>query len=292
MSKNLNDLFGKKPAPIKMDYAEMELRVVAQSVELELKVVESEPISPLLARQVPSSYKGTVTGRINVPGPELQQLQPPNRVDGARRDRLAADIRQAVKRLDVRQGKKELLEQQRDDSVMKRLEAQQQLDTFDKVQILLQKTSDYARQQAKSRIEEIVTSALSVVFGKEYSFTVDLQVRSNRPEADYYLTSEGVTTQLKPPDYDRGGGVADVVSLALRLAVGELEGIAGPLFLDEVGKHVSAEFAPNVAYFLKEYSSKFGRQIVLITHNEALAAVSDHSLAVTQKSGVSKVSVV
>lgn len=211
---------------------------------------------------------------------------------GYQLDVIKADIRQAAQRLAVRQGKKELLEQQRDNAVMRRLEAQQQLEVFDKVQILLQKTSDYARKQAKNRIEEIVTSALSVVFGKDYVFTVDLQVRSNRPEVDYYLTSEGVTTQLKPPDYDRGGGVADVVSLALRLAVGELQGIQGPLLLDEIGKHVSAEYAPNVAYFLREYSQKFSRQIVLITHNEALAEVGEVSLNVTQRNGKSEVKAV
>ncbi len=278
MSMNLNDLFSKKPA-------------ASPSVELELKVLASEPISPELARQIPTH--GTFTGRIQsaVPNYTAGPQTEPRRPYGPRRDKLGADFRDAEKKVAIRQGKKEQLESDRDAAVIKRLEAQQQLDLFDKVQILLQKTSDYARQQAKSRIEEIVTSALSVVFGKDYVFTVDLQVRSNRPEVDYYLSSEGITTQLKPPDYDRGGGVADVVSLALRLAVGELEGIAGPLSLDEVGKHVSAEYSPSVAYFLKEDSQKFNRQIVLITHNEALAEAGDPSLGVTQKNGVSGVKV-
>ncbi|MPN42166.1 hypothetical protein SDC9_189722 [bioreactor metagenome] len=128
-----------------------------------------------------------------------------------------------------------------------------------------------------------------MIFGKNYQFRLTLEVRSNRPEVDYWLESEGVITQLKPPDYDKGGGVVDVITLALRLAIGELSGVQGPIFMDEVGKHVSAEFAANVAYFLKEYSQKFNRQIILITHNEALAEIGEVSLAVTQSNGKSVV---
>lgn len=213
------------------------------------------------------------------------------RFQGPRFDKLRADYLQAEKRVAIRQGQKDTLQRQRDNAIIERAEAQKALDVNDLVQILLQKTSDFARQQAKKRIEDIVTSALTVVFGKDYGFRLELEVRSNRPELDYYLESEGLVTQLKPPDYDRGGGVVDVVSLALRLAVAELEGVTGTLWLDEVGKHVSAEFAPNVAYFLKEYSAKFGRQMVLITHNEALSQAGDRSLVASQKNGKSEVRV-
>jgi len=153
-------------------------------------------------------------------------------------------------------------------------------------------TSEFAREQAKQRIEEIVTSALSVVFGKDYNFTINITTRANQPVAEYYLESEGIVTQLKPPDYDRGGGVADVVSLALKLAVSELSGIKGIIALDEVGKHVSQEYAPNVAYFLKQYSENFNKQILLITHNTALAEVADHSLSVSQVRGASRVEII
>ncbi|HZG81227.1 MAG TPA: chromosome partitioning protein ParA, partial [Brevibacillus sp.] len=192
-------------------------------------------------------------------------------------DKAKADVRQAAQRIAAKEGQKQLLEKQRADALQRKMFAEEKLGVYDLVQILLQKTSDFARQQAKTRIEEIVTSALSVVFGKDYRFEIELDVKGNQPVAEYFLESEGVRTQLKPPDYDRGGGVADVVSLALRLAVGELTGVQGPLMLDEVGKHVSQEYAPNVAYFLKEYSEKFGRQIVLITHNAHLATIGDVS---------------
>ncbi len=59
------------------------------------------------------------------------------------------------------------------DADRRKKKAEEQLANFDLVQILLQHTSDFARRQAKRRIEEIVTSALSVVFGKDYAFRVE-----------------------------------------------------------------------------------------------------------------------
>ena len=204
-------------------------------------------------------------------------------------DKIKLDVRQARQKVTAMAAKRDLLIEQQDAEIMRSAEATRTLELNEKVQRLLQLTSEFARQQAKIRIEEIVTSALTVVFGKDYKFRLSLEVRSNRPEVDYWLESEGIVTQLKPPDYDRGGGVADVVSLALRLAVTELSEVRGPVFLDEVGKHVSAEYAPNVAYFLKEYSGNFGRQMILITHNEALAEIGEVSLAVSQTNGKSVV---
>ena len=66
-------------------------------------------------------------------------------------------------RLITRWRKRELLEKQREAAVKVKTEAEEQLGVFGLVQILLQKTSDYARQQVKVRIEDIVSEALNVV---------------------------------------------------------------------------------------------------------------------------------
>ncbi|NIK67900.1 chromosome partitioning protein ParA [Paenibacillus sp. BK720] len=197
---------------------------------------------------------------------------------------VKADIRAAREKLAARIGQRDLILKERDQAQIRSLEASKQLGVNDQVQILLQKSSEYARQQVKGRVEQIVTQALQVVFPERgYAFHIVLDVKGLQPIAEYWLYSEGVMRQMVGPDYGRGGGAVDVVTLALRLALAELEQIDGPLLMDEVGKHVSAEFAPNVAFFLKEYSKQLGRQIILITHNEHLAAVGDRSLRVSQK---------
>lgn len=206
-------------------------------------------------------------------------------MDTLKINRIAADLRTTRDKVNGYKAKRELLEKQREAAVKAKNEAESKLGVFGMVQILLQKTSDYARQQVKTRIEDIVSEALNVVFGGNHKFIIDLTLRGNQPVAEYYLNDDSVLTKLEKPDYDRGGGKVDIIALALRLAVGEMEGITGPLFLDEVGKHVSKEYAPAVAYFLKEYSANFGRQIILITHNADLAEIGEVSLSVKRSQG-------
>lgn len=192
------------------------------------------------------------------------------------------DVVTASKKIAAKEGQRDLLLKQREAAEKRAEAATKQLDIFDKVLILLQKTSDYARQQIKGRIEELVSQALNIIYGGSHKFTIDLVVRSSRPEADYWLNENGVVTKLEKPDYDNGGGKVDIISLTLRLAVDELVGDEGPLFLDEVGKHVDGEAAVNLAYFLKQYAEKFDRQIILITHNTTLGEIGDLSYRVTK----------
>lgn len=217
--------------------------------------------------------------------PEPVSYGPAKDLDILKINRMAADLRTARDKVNNQKAKRDLLERQRAAAVKKKTEAEEQLGVFGMVQILLQKTSDYARQQVKTRIEDIVSEALNVVFGGNHRFIIDLNLRGNQPIAEYYLNDDSVLTKLEKPDYDRGGGKVDIIALALRLAVGEMEGIQGPLFLDEVGKHVSKEYAPAVAYFLKEYSANFDRQIILITHNADLAEIGEVSLSVKRSPG-------
>ncbi|WP_343084234.1 hypothetical protein [Blautia producta] len=217
--------------------------------------------------------------------PEPVSYGPAAELDTLKINRIAADLRTTRDKVNGYKAKRELLEKQREAAVKAKNEAESKLGVFGMVQILLQKTSDYARQQVKTRIEDIVSEALNVVFGGNHKFIIDLTLRGNQPVAEYYLNDDSVLTKLEKPDYDRGGGKVDIIALALRLAVGEMEGITGPLFLDEVGKHVSKEYAPAVAYFLKEYSANFGRQIILITHNADLAEIGEVSLSVKRSQG-------
>jgi DNA repair exonuclease SbcCD ATPase subunit len=218
------------------------------------------------------------------PRAEVQQALGSYRLNKAK-----ADIKAAADKITKKEARRDLLLEQRAANATQAAAAEGQLDIFDKVQILLQKTSDYARQQIKGRIEEIVSQALNIVYGGDHKFTIELPVRSNRPEADYFLFDGNTTVKLENPDYNQGGGKINIITIALRLGIDELVGDTGPLLLDEIGSNVDQEAAVNLAYFLKEYSIKFNRQIILITHNDALADVADISLRVTKKNGEAQV---
>lgn len=189
-------------------------------------------------------------------------------------------------------GQKQLLEQQLQDKQNGLDQTRQNLATWEQVQVLFTKVSEYAREQLKARIEETVTAALTAVFGEGYTFRINMRQLGNQPAAEWQVVSQyGDEEVAASPEDARGGGITDVVSLALRLAMLEIlrPRPEGPIVFDEPAKMVSAEYAGNLAYFLKQYAEKTGRQVVMVTHNPQLAEAADKSYLVTQKEGVSEV---
>lgn len=166
-------------------------------------------------------------------------------------------------------------------------------ETYDKARVLLQQSAEYAREQAKQQIETLVTNALQYIFGPLFSFQIEIEEHGNKAVAEFYVVSEyeGVKVKTRPQD-SRGGGVVDIVTLALRVAM--IETIqpkrTGPLLLDEPGKHVSNEYILYLYEFLKSLSTMFDRQIIMITHNHHLAESGDHAYEVAIKDGVSEIS--
>jgi len=159
------------------------------------------------------------------------------------------------------------------------------------VAALLRTAAEQARRDAREQVELLVTDALRYVFGPHLEFQVVTQERAGRSEAEFYVVSSfgSQRVQNRPQDA-RGGGVVDVVSLALRAALLLLARppLEGPIVLDEPAKHVSEEYIARVASFLKETSSSFGRQVIMVTHNQHLAHTGDRAYLVEMKDGVSR----
>lgn len=180
--------------------------------------------------------------------------------------------------------------------------------TNEQVRYLLQKTSELARETARKILEDTVTNALQYIFGSDYSFIIEIEQKAGRTEASFYVQSPApkvgpddpdVMMKLSPEDA-RGGGVVDIIGLAMRLAVLRIyqdPKVADVLILDEPGKHVSGEgpdgeasFSSLLAEFLKWASSYFSMQVIMVTHASALAAVADKGFLVKQVNGTSQIS--
>jgi len=205
------------------------------------------------------------------------------------------------------QGQRDLLISQRREKEEELAAARQDIELWRDVQILLSKASEFARQQLKTRIEQTVTAALAAIFNDStMKFEIEMGNIGGKPAADWRVVScyempakagdEDVKisayTVVASPEDAKGGGVTDVVSLALRLALLELSRPkpGGPVLLDEPAKMVSQEYLSNLAAFLKQYAAKTGRQIIMVTHHDVLADVADTGYKVTQRNGVSEVS--
>lgn len=168
----------------------------------------------------------------------------------------------------------------------------EKIDLYSNVVLLLQKTATYAREQAKFQIEDMVTKCLQYVFEKDIEFVINFQELRNNPSAEFFISSvfdgEKIFTD---PQSSHGGGVVDVLSLALRTAFLELQDppFEGPLILDEPGKHVSSDYIFNLGEFIQQSTLSFDRQVIMVTHNDHLAQMGDRTYLVDIRGGKSLV---
>lgn len=164
---------------------------------------------------------------------------------------------------------------------------------LEQVRLLLLEAARHAREQGRRQVEYLVSQALQFVFGGDVEFKVEVEEKRDRPEAEFYVCSTyggNYRVETTPQDA-RGGGVVDVISLALRLALLHAfrPPVGGPAVLDEPGKHVSEEYAPQLARFLKSFSQSLGRQVIMVSHNQHLADTADIAYLVEMQHGASRV---
>lgn len=143
----------------------------------------------------------------------------------------------------------------------------------------------------KDFIEEVVSLGLKTVFGDDYGFVIEYEIKRNKSEAKPFVTKGG--EQFDPKD-ECGGGVIDVAALGLRMALWALaEDKPEPvLVLDEPGRFVSKDRIDKFGAMLKEFSAMFGVQIIMVTHMDSLAQLADASFVVTQTNGISNVEMI
>jgi len=164
------------------------------------------------------------------------------------------------------------------------------IDILEKVRLLLQKVSEFAREQSRVQIESLVTHCLQYIFDSNIEFKIEINEVRGRPEAEFYVVSNFGGTQIKTKPQDaRGGGVIDIISLAIRIAMLECSNleIKGPIILDEPAKHVSDDYITQVAEFLRQTTQMFQRQVIMVTHNRHLSEMSDRWYRVEMADGVS-----
>ena len=190
------------------------------------------------------------------------------------------------------ESKRNLLQKQQIELKIDIEKINKEVDILEKVLILFQKTSKYAREQGKAQIENLTTKSLRYIFDKNYQFEIDISEKRNISSAEFYVVEENENTIVKTkPEISKGGGIVDIVSLALRLSFLENTNpkVEGPLILDEPAKHVSQDYTFDIGDFLLQFSKQMNRQIIMITHNPHLASLSENIYKVNQENGISNV---
>ncbi len=145
------------------------------------------------------------------------------------------------------------------------------------------------QNEVKTFIEEIVTLALQAVFGEEYGFEIEYDIKRNKSEAKFGLTKYG--QKFEDMEEECGGGVVDVISFALRIALWALTNpTPSPIMiLDEPGKHISMNQQEVFAEMLSKVSKMFGMQMIVVSHSDDIINVCDRAFQVKQIKDVSQV---
>lgn len=146
--------------------------------------------------------------------------------------------------------------------------------------VLIQQAALDTQQQLRYHLEELVQHAIDAVFPGKYTFRVAFEIKNGRTGAQIYLDKDG--TRMDPLD-SNGGGVVDIISLALRIASWGISRTRPVLLLDEPFKFLSARYRPLIGEMLAGVAHRLGLQIIMVTHDPDMVEVADRVFTIDQK---------
>lgn len=137
---------------------------------------------------------------------------------------------------------------------------------LEQAQAFLQKIAQDTQSQLKFQIEDIVNLALETCFPNEYVFQLQFTIARGKTDAELVFLSQKTNRPIDPMNAS-GGGVVDLTSFALRIALYALEqGIDNVIILDEPFRFISRDLQVRAGEILKTLSEKLGLQILMVTH--------------------------
>lgn len=138
-----------------------------------------------------------------------------------------------------------------------------------------------------SKLTAVVQTAIDAVFPGN-RFVMEFVTRRNQSEVDMFLTDEkGAKQSILDGS---GGGLKDIVSYALRIAIWSLDKTASPvILLDEPFKFLSAAHREQGAHMLKALADDLGLQFIVVSHVPEIIEVSDSVFKIVKgQDGVSR----
>lgn len=187
------------------------------------------------------------------------------------------------------------LQKQRDNIEGKYSYIQTETETLkEEIKNINQKTIDYKKaveligmvqqftvKKTKKGFEKIVTYALKYIFNDDYKFKLEFKKRGNLKELNFNVITPECKEALDPLD-SSGGGILDILSLALRISLLQLKLNKDEYFvvLDEPFKHLSKDYLENAGKFIESISEKINKQIIMITHKSDFLQIADKSIKI------------
>lgn len=158
---------------------------------------------------------------------------------------------------------------------------------IEKARAVVQTVAQQTQAQLTYRLSESVNLAMETVFDDPYRLSLRFDLKRNRTEAVLLFERGG---NAMHPLSASGGGAVDAAAFGLRVALWSLASPrpAAVLILDEPFRFLSRNLQTRAADLLREVASQLGVQLLLITHEEALAGEAQRVFEVRLEKGVSR----
>lgn len=166
--------------------------------------------------------------------------------------------------------------------------SKQQLDDEEKAQGVLLALEEAWRKDFERNVEEIISDGISLVFGEPLEFRLNTSIKAGASAIDFEIeTADGSTPVMNA----EGGSLVEVISFLLRVLIilAYKPALRKVLVADEMFGGVSEENTPTLAALLRKIVDETGIQIILATHNKALAELADIVYEVKNTGGIGRI---
>lgn len=155
------------------------------------------------------------------------------------------------------------------------IEKKAYFEKLNKVKRVLKEAIINGNELVKKYIEDVVSDGLKIMYD-DLSFKIENVNTAGKVGYNFKIGKSGHYRSL----LCFGGGIRNVVSTILRFVAAKYINIPFVFLLDEVGSNISKEYQTKFGILLETFSKKFGYQIILITHQERIAEVSNNLIEI------------
>lgn len=159
-----------------------------------------------------------------------------------------------------------------------------------KARAIIQVVAKETQETVEERISNLVSLALSSVFPDPYEFKLRFVLRRNKTEADLIFIKRG--NEGNPIDVG-GGGVLDVTSFALRVAVWSIKPTNNVFIQDEPFHFLSRNLQAKCSQMIKMINQKVinGKrlQFIIVSHIPEITESADRVFNIINKNGISNI---
>ena len=142
------------------------------------------------------------------------------------------------------------------------------LEEEQEVMLTLKQVSQLQKNNVITFLNAFVSNLLSKIYNSPQEFSIEVEEQKNNVKIKFFISEDYTRIEIKKPFIGKGGGKLSVISMALKLALMQVKGIKGAIFLDEATKMVDNTALTMLNTFLEEYAKETKTQLFLISHQD------------------------